>query len=121
LIYHYNHLVWSSQADLPVELRDAIVWRLGFWGEIQESDWRRLHDLCGSGKQSVQEIFEAERLRWAVAYVLSRFEGRISTVAAIKAVSLVACKSPDRVKQVYYRRIHKADSPYDVSISPEAS
>ncbi|MEN6586116.1 MAG: hypothetical protein ABFE02_08765, partial [Sulfuricella sp.] len=81
--------------------------------QLDDAYWQRLHELCGAGKQSVQEIFEAERLRWAVSHLLSVFEGTITTGAAIKAVAVIACKSPDRVKQVYYRRVRKAESPYE--------
>lgn len=112
---HNPHL-WTTAKDLPAEIREAVIWRLGHWGQLDDADWQRLHELCGAGKQSVQEIFEAERLRWAVIHLLNAVPG-ITVKAAFQAVALVACKSPSRVKQVFYRQIRKSQSSYEVEAS----
>ena len=97
----YNHHLWNSVEDLPSEIQEPVIWRLGHWGALDESDWQRLRDLCGEGRHSVQEIFEAERMRWAVKHVMKQCP-TLCARAAFKAVALLINKSPERVRQVYY-------------------
>jgi hypothetical protein len=65
----------------------------------------------------VQEIFEAERLRWAVIHLLNAVPG-ITVKAAFQAVAIISGKSSDRIRQVYYRRIRKVESDYEQVIEP---